>query len=88
MISRSDGTWDVCPASAEDCGKHSGIPPCCRDFFSRVWMPGNLAWFRGLRPQSFPSVRVRDPLPFVHYVRCPGCIQCGAYIKIKPCPTP
>lgn len=70
---------DHCDLSDEECGKHSGIPQCCRDWFVNVW--------RHILYKPFYFELEDDfTIEFVHYIRCPGCRQTGAYIKIKPCP--
>lgn len=83
--------------TAEVCGRLSGIPPCCRRWFTDVWQSvlwadddvARTAW-RALR-----EARYRDAV-FTRtvtgnrswgwgYIPCPGCRQCGARIQVLAC---
>lgn len=80
-----------CDASDEVCGRHSGIPACCRAWYQQVHVPLCLAAMYGadaaalqwlLRHRERVSVDTR----FIHYVRCPSCRQCAVYVRLQPCP--
>lgn len=85
-----------CGLDDEACGKHSGIPPCCRRWFIEVWIPtrekaakdpelwialGTAYWNRSKRP-DFRNNFFRGP----HYILCPGCKHCHAYNYLLECP--
>jgi len=79
-----DWDWDFeeddvqCSLSSEECGKHSGIPPCCRQFFEKVWAE------RVYDTTSFNSAL--EMPDWVNYIPCPGCRAVGAFVHLKPCP--
>jgi len=63
-----------------ECGKHSGIPECCIDWYIDVWS----------------SVVVRVPVLWraywdynetesTNYIRCPECIENKSVINIREC---
>lgn len=66
-----------------ECGRHSGIPACCRVWWLTVWQvlhPFMRWWQNG------------DPEHFYHrwsegwgYVPCPGCIVRGRVNVVKSC---
>jgi hypothetical protein len=67
-----------CREDTEGCGRHSGIPACCRAWWHQVWSP------RGGWDPRFP--RPSWWLDEWGYIACPGCRQCGARIRVQPCP--
>lgn len=77
-----------CQTDDETCGKHSGIPPCCRRFFINVYRPlteqlsEELGYVVGLMIEEDELL-----LDYIQYVRCPGCRATGAYVHLKPCPV-
>jgi hypothetical protein len=80
-----------CAEDPETCGKHSGIPPCCRAWWHHVWRVHCYTFLRhhvwSIRSHAF----LRPRLPtWWHdewgYIACPGCRQCGARVHVLPCP--
>jgi hypothetical protein len=82
---------EYCEASHEECGRHSGIPPCCREWYQRVWLRV-FSEFMDIYESGRPGVEFTyelegdDTFDFIEYIRCPGCRATGAYVRIKPCP--
>jgi hypothetical protein len=70
---------DQCDKDDEECGRHSGIPPCCRAWFINVWRK---IMFDDIEYELEPE----ENFWIIDYVRCPGCRSTGAYVKIKECP--
>jgi hypothetical protein len=63
-----------------ECGRHSGIPECCIDWFIGPWssisIPGK-AWALYWKEN--------DKARNVEYIRCPTCIKKSIVVKIKGC---
>lgn len=88
----------MCNLGPEECGKHSGIPPCCREFFTKVWSPFMMG---PSRPPfvvfPFPNKREnaihwRTASAFIEirsfgYILCPGSRAVRANVIVKDCPT-
>ena len=83
-----------CGLDDEGCGKHSGIPPCCREWFIRVWAPYTSAamkdeklWWDRMsewkNKHLFPYLHEDEKL--VQYIRCPGCKHTGTKIELREC---
>src|SRR5262245_45318083 len=53
-----------CGADSDECGRHSGIPACCRAWFRTAW-----------RPNAFMFGRPAWWLDDWGYIACPGCRQ-------------
>lgn len=68
----------------EQGGRESAIPPCCRDWFSRVWVPliRERLWDDPCGELHGVSAPRRDPAG-VSYVRCPSCRLAGAAIVVR-----
>lgn len=88
----------MCGEGDEICGRHSGIPPCCREWYIKVWGPLNTVAHKNEKLWNDISNRWKERhqiqliypergVQLAHYVRCPGCKHCNVYIKIKPCPS-
>lgn len=64
-----------------ECGRHSGIPECCIDFFvkhwSKVWMKHNSTFTRFYRKAL--TFRKFD------HVACPHCLITKNVVKLKKC---
>ena len=60
------------------CGKHSGIPNCCIEWFISTWIP---------------AIGVNRDFVAVHhlnngdvgYIRCPKCIENNSIVAIEKC---
>lgn len=67
--------------TVEECGRLSGIPPCCRRWFLAVWQP--LVWYEtDAAARAVGDGFVRSGWD---YIPCPGCRQCGARIHLLDC---
>ena len=60
------------------CGRHSGIPECCIDFFIGQW--SNV-----LHPQVKIRGQYLQMCNPASYIRCPMCILNGKIVKLKRC---
>jgi hypothetical protein len=70
-----------CAEDSERCGRHSGIPTCCRAWWHRVWAP----WVRSGVCGALP--RPAWWYDGWGYIACPGCRQCRARVHLLPCPA-
>tara|TARA_Y100000593_G_scaffold38054_1_gene73837 strand:- start:5134 stop:5361 length:228 start_codon:yes stop_codon:yes gene_type:complete len=61
-----------------ECGRHSGIPECCIQWFVTAW--SNYVYINSDLRNKY--LLVNDN---VGYIRCPTCIANRSVIKIKEC---
>lgn len=60
------------------CGKHSGIPECCIEWFVSTWLP---AYFVN---HDFVQ-KYHSNNGDVGYIRCLNCIKDNLIVEIKEC---
>jgi hypothetical protein len=77
-----------CGRDDRTCGAHTGIPPCCVDWYVRVWLPflRRTTW-GPTEPANIAYLEQSRAMPdYVQYKPCPGCRHVGAYVVIRRCP--
>ncbi|MBK26101.1 MAG: hypothetical protein CME70_19040 [Halobacteriovorax sp.] len=62
------------------CGRHSGIPECCIDWFVGPW-----SFIRTFGEEWALYWQMNDKDKGVEYIRCPKCIEESIVIGIKEC---
>ena len=78
-----------CGLSDDTCGRYSAIPPCCRDWFVRVWQPLFASAIAAQEPWTrLLARRFDESRGVVKYVQCPGCLATKAYVHIRFCEWP
>ena len=63
------------------CGKCSGIPECCVNFFITVWKPLHI-------DDKLPYLKVMDNSEKdqdIHYIPCPECLENKRFVTLLPC---
>jgi hypothetical protein len=61
-----------------ECGRHSGIPECCIQFFATKWRPVKLGC------EEWEKHWKKIPAP-AEYITCPSCTEAGRWVEIKDC---
>ena len=64
-----------------ECGRHSGIPECCIDWYLGPW--SNLVSVVPYLWSLHWKANYRSAEP--DYIRCPPCIESNRVVEIKEC---
>lgn len=68
----------------EECGRHSGIRQCCRDYFNSTWTRMSQAErSRQIRKQT--RILRKRGIAEMGYIPCEECLKHGKRIKLKRC---
>ena len=63
-----------------ECGKHSGIPECCIEWYIGPW--SNIV---ARVPVLWKAYWDHNQTESTYYIRCPECIENKNIVKVKEC---